>query len=354
MLDEKLLEASVKEGRNNLTADKLDMSFGELMNLYSDGELIIDPAFQRLFRWSVEQRSRFIESILLGIPIPSIFVAEDNDGKWEVVDGLQRISTILSFVGLLKNNSDKNGWKMTICDLIQGIDDVAYEEFPLKYKLTIKRAFCRIEVIKWDSAYDMRYELFKRLNTGGSLLTNQEIRNCIFRGVSPDFTNQINNLAMNQDFIEIIKPTKKQKQELYLDELVLRFFSLFDNEKNVKKNISEHMSDYMHDATKNPQLNEGKEQAFLQTLSLVKTCNNKAFVGKNNTFSSSLYDGIMIGIASHLPFYEKNHEVVKGKITKIKNDTEFKQVSGSSSSYRKRVEMRIERALEIFGEYENS
>ena len=88
------IEEIVSKKRNTLKTDRLDMSFGELINIYSDKELFISPEYQRAFRWSDYQRTRFIESVLLGIPIPPIFVAEDDNGKWEVVDGLQRISTI--------------------------------------------------------------------------------------------------------------------------------------------------------------------------------------------------------------------------------------------------------------------
>ena len=69
------------------------MSFGEIMNLYEDGELVISPDFQRLYRWESYQKSKFIESILLGIPLPPIFVFQDDDNTWELVDGLQRLST---------------------------------------------------------------------------------------------------------------------------------------------------------------------------------------------------------------------------------------------------------------------
>jgi len=85
------IEDKVSELRNTLRSDRLDMSFGEIMNIYEDGDLIISPEYQRAFRWEDKQRSDFIESILLGIPIPPIFVAEDKDGRWELVDGLQRI-----------------------------------------------------------------------------------------------------------------------------------------------------------------------------------------------------------------------------------------------------------------------
>ena len=107
------VEHEVEKTKNSLSTDRLDMSFGEIMSMYEREEIIIDPAFQRLFRWSNEQQTRFIESLVLGIPIPPIFVAETREGKWELVDGLQRISTVLSFFGLLKTTPDKNKWTLS-------------------------------------------------------------------------------------------------------------------------------------------------------------------------------------------------------------------------------------------------
>ena len=84
------LESIIQSKRNNLRADRLDMSFGELMNIFEDKAFIISPEYQRTFRWDKFQQSRFIESILLGIPVPSIFVAEDENGKWELVEAVLR------------------------------------------------------------------------------------------------------------------------------------------------------------------------------------------------------------------------------------------------------------------------
>src|SRR5215469_14067471 len=86
--------------------DAYQMSIGELVSLYSEHDLTIDPEFQRLFRWEPGQKSKFIESLLLGIPIPSIFVFEKEDARWELIDGLQRVSTILEFMGLLRGSND--------------------------------------------------------------------------------------------------------------------------------------------------------------------------------------------------------------------------------------------------------
>src|SRR6516164_11024265 len=93
----------VERAKRRVTTDAYQMSFGEIVNLYQEKDLIINPEFQRLFRWTNYQKSRLIESILLGIPIPPIFVYERTDGKWELVDGLQRVSTVLEFMGVLRD-----------------------------------------------------------------------------------------------------------------------------------------------------------------------------------------------------------------------------------------------------------
>ena len=86
------LPKEIVEAKRSVVTDAYQMSIGEIVNLYKDKDLIINPNFQRLYRWEQHQKSRLIESILLGIPLPSIFVFETDDGKWELVDGLQRVS----------------------------------------------------------------------------------------------------------------------------------------------------------------------------------------------------------------------------------------------------------------------
>lgn len=101
------LQDEIQVASAKINTDAYAMSIGEVVNLYRDKELIIRPAFQRLFRWSTYQKSRLVESVLLGIPIPSIFVSQREDGVWEVVDGLQRLSTILEFIGELRDLDGK-------------------------------------------------------------------------------------------------------------------------------------------------------------------------------------------------------------------------------------------------------
>ena len=100
------LEKEISGEREKISPNRMDISFGELISLYKNKELIISPDFQRLFRWSLEQRTALIESLLLSIPIPPIFVSEDENGVWELVDGLQRVSTFLSFFGEFEESNE--------------------------------------------------------------------------------------------------------------------------------------------------------------------------------------------------------------------------------------------------------
>ena len=97
------LNDEVIVARKSIFRDGYDISFGELVSLYEKGELIVQPEYQRLFRWNPTQKTRFIESVLLNIPIPPIFVFSDSKGRWELVDGLQRVSTTLEFMGRLRD-----------------------------------------------------------------------------------------------------------------------------------------------------------------------------------------------------------------------------------------------------------
>jgi hypothetical protein len=179
-MDEQLLKEQIETQRNLLSTDRLNLSFGEIMRMYEDGDIIIRPTFQRYFRWDIKQRTRFIESLLLNIPIPPICVAADGRGVWELIDGLQRVSTVLSFFGLLKTeDKTQNNWKLIKGDRIEALEGFDSFTLPLVFIRGLKRAVCQVEVINWDISYDMRLELFSRLNTKGNSLTEQEIAGII-------------------------------------------------------------------------------------------------------------------------------------------------------------------------------
>ncbi len=167
------LEKEISGERDKLSTDRMDISFGELINLYKNKELIIRPEYQRLFRWKPQQKTALIESILLSIPIPPIFVAEDKDGVWELVDGLQRVATLISFFGELDADVSKlpyqiaeddeedieisigNKWSLESGGLIKNLEGFNIDTLPGKYKINLKRAVCRVEILRGNNA--MKY-----------------------------------------------------------------------------------------------------------------------------------------------------------------------------------------------------
>ena len=149
----------------------LDLSFNELLDMYKNEELEISPEYQRLFRWSEEKQSRFIESLILEMPIPPIYVIEIEDGIYELIDGLQRLSSYLHFRGALKKNSDEEQsfLQLTGCDIVQELNGYSYDTLPKALQIRLKRNFIRVEVIRRGSDQKLRYYMFKRLNTGGQI-----------------------------------------------------------------------------------------------------------------------------------------------------------------------------------------
>ncbi len=343
----------IDSARNSLKTDRLDMSFGEIMSMYEREEIIINPEFQRFYRWTDYQKTRFMESVFLGIPIPPIFVAEDGNGRWELVDGLQRLSTILSFFGILKTMPEKNNWVMEDGEIVKSLEGYSQEDLPMKLQLNVKRATCRVEIIKWDSEYDMRFELFNRLNTGGTPLTDQEIRNCIFRGVSSEFNDFLKNLSSNQKFMKLIGATQQQIHELYLEELVLRFMAMYKNVDNIKSSMGQHMTEFMKKAVyQNDFPYEKYETIFNRTIDILHPCGAEIFKSRNNVFGKGNYDVIIIGIAENIHLYSgATPKQIKEKVfNEVRKDAVIQKITrrGGNNAVQ-RVRNRIREANRIFG-----
>ncbi len=345
------LEYIIAEKRNSLKTDRLDMSFGELMNMYEDGELFITPEYQRVFRWSMYQQTRFIESVLLGVPIPPIFVAEDGEGKWEVVDGLQRMSTILAFFGLLKSRPDKNETTLSEGEIIKELEGVTVETLPIKLKTSIKRAVCRVEIVRWDSEEDIRYELFNRLNTGASPLSEQEIRNCIFRAYPVDFNQLLRDLSKNSIFERIISPSKNKKDEMFLEELVLKYFAFkhLPEDQEIKTTLPQFLTDFMRSVSKQEfpfDLGQEAEEFSCLMDFLGRNYDKTVFRPKGN-FAAHIFESISYALPKSFGVLQGNEAKIRDKIDTLIRDEEYNDISSSTYS-NARIKKRGERALEIF------
>lgn len=343
------IEEVITKKRNSLKADRLDMSFGELMNMFEDGDLFITPEYQRAFRWSNFQQTRFIESVLLGIPIPPIFVAEDDKGKWEVVDGLQRISTIFSFFGVLTNLPDKNNLKLCKGEMVSELENITIDVLPIRLKTTIKRAVCRVEIVRWDSNEDIRYELFNRLNTGASPLSDQEIRNCIFRSYPVDLNKILREIAIIPNFIELISPSAAKKEEMFLEELVLRYFAFKHFDGDFNTTVPNFLSDFMRSVSKGEIAFDldAEKKSFIELIDFLIANGGKEFFRPKGPFALHLFDSISYALPKVFGTIIGNEAKILNALNIIRNDDKYQEISVLTFSTA-RTRNRMDRALEIF------
>lgn len=234
-----MLTKEIEKAQRLVRTDAYQMSIGEIVNMYDNGEVIIDPDFQRLFRWDIGQKSKLIESLLLGIPLPSIFVFEKEDGNWELIDGLQRISTILEFMGRLR---DPDGgiqrpsileatkylpslhncvWEPS--DIILGATVDQQSELDRSQQLAIRRGRLGVEILKRPSDDQTKFDLFQRLNAGGTQANAQELRNCIMLMISSDYFRAVKEAADENSFRVVTAVTEDQAEKQRHMELAVRF-----------------------------------------------------------------------------------------------------------------------------------
>lgn len=234
-----MLLEEIEKAQRAVRTDAYQMSIGEVVTMYDEMEIIVDPEFQRLFRWNVGQKSKLVESLLLGIPIPSIFVFEKDDGTWELIDGLQRLSTILEFMGKLR---DPNGgiqppsileatkylpslsgavWEPS--ETIQGTPVAEQNPLDKSLQLAIRRSRLAVEILKRPSDDQTKFDLFQRLNAGGTQANAQELRNCIMLMINADYYRAVKLSAESAAFREVTSVTEDQAEKQRHLELACRF-----------------------------------------------------------------------------------------------------------------------------------
>jgi hypothetical protein len=274
------LQQRIDERRREIRTDGYPVSIGEWISLYERSELDIHPEFQRFFRWSNAQKTSLIESVLLGIPIPSIFVSQRADGVWDVVDGLQRLSTIFQFVGILKGENGKSVPPLVLeatkyVPELKGVtwDGDAGEALPLEARLIFKRSKINSSIILRESDENAKYDLFQRLNTGGSQASDQEVRNCLLVMLNPDLLKWMKSLSEDSNFQDCIAISDRTLLEAYDLELVLRFlifYQLSEAELSSVGDVGVFLTERMRIIAADKRYNATKNKAIFQkTFSLL-------------------------------------------------------------------------------------
>ncbi len=234
-----MLSNEIENAKRLVRTDAYQMSIGEIVSMYEQGDIIIDPEFQRLFRWDIGQKSKLVESILLGIPLPPIFVFEKESGEWELIDGLQRLSTILEFMGRLRNPGGGNNPPSILesTKYLPSLHNAVWEtsaliphvietdQLPLDkvQQLAIRRGRLGIEILKRPSDNKTKFDLFQRLNAGGTQANAQELRNCIMLMINGQYFRTVKAAAEDVHFKNVISVTDDQMEKQRHLEMAARF-----------------------------------------------------------------------------------------------------------------------------------
>lgn len=325
-------------------------SCADLKRMYDKGQLDLSPDFQREKVWGLPAQTRFLDSLLKNLPIPSMCISQDTESnKRIVIDGLQRISTIISFLNASEGKIED--FKLSTLDDVdqrlsgKKISEIARdtpELIEVIENVTIPITVLRSNFSKNDHM-EYIFTIFHRLNTGGTHLNAQEIRNCIFSG---NFNELL--FACAKEFeteLDQLIGTKKNKRFTH-EEFVLRFFAFHEQAEHYKAPLTRFLNLYMKE---HRQLSDDeysiKKQLFTDVLSLFQKHLNQHKIGAKITAEAVLY-----GISQNLDsLHNKNSTFFQEALTHLLNTKPFdsKETSSSILSTQK-VHARLNKAREVF------
>lgn len=214
-------EVVISEKDSKIFTSTGDLEIDSLYGKQKRGRLVIQPDFQRQYVWDATKASKLIESAILGIPLPVIYLSEEKDGKEYVIDGQQRLTSFFSYID--GKFPDEKPFKLTGLNVYTDLNGKRFSE--LTDDLQDKVRYYKIRTITFqkDSSETLKFEIFERLNTGSVQLNDQELRNCLYRG---KLNAALKEMAADADFMHICGlrgPDKRMKDR----ELVLRFCAFF-------------------------------------------------------------------------------------------------------------------------------
>ncbi|WP_223702154.1 DUF262 domain-containing protein [Sutcliffiella deserti] len=219
--DGQLIDVSISENEHNIypeaniKVERSQYSIFELNRKYLRDQLILDPDFQREVVWKKDQQSELIESVLMGIPLPIFYLNETKDGELVVIDGRQRLTTFFSFL--------QNEFKLKNLKVLKSLNGLFFQELEDKMKANLEDFQIIAQVIKPPTPDRIKFDIFDRVNRGGTPLNNQEMRNALYQGKS---TILLRNLVQLDIFTAVTSNSinSTRMKDRYL---VLRFISFY-------------------------------------------------------------------------------------------------------------------------------
>jgi len=273
-----------------LYIDKTDRSVSDIQRLINERELNLQPSYQRNYIWQEDKASKFIESLLLGIPIPTIFWSENENNTFEVIDGQQRLTSLDKFLN--------NDLKLKSLETLFELNGKKYNELEEKFQRILKNASLPIVVLKTGSSEEIKYDVFRRINQGSIKLSNQDLRNVIYRGLLIDFISELSKITDYQD--TLLSNFTRAKLNKEHEEMIIRFLSMdsliVDKEFKIDSTYVGRMNDvmikFLSENKNNQEILESIQASFIQAIeNTLLVFGNKGFrnikVYDNNEFEYS-------------------------------------------------------------------
>jgi len=327
-----------------------DYTLEVLYQKWTNKEIVI-PKFQRGFVWTMLQASRLIESFMMGLPIPPVFFYIQADQKYLVIDGRQRLESIFYFFDGFFGEADASGKRREF--KLEGINEKSrlykkkFDEFDEPDQRRLKNAVLRAILVKQlhpEKDHTSIYHIFERLNTGGTSLIDQEVRNCVFAGKLNDLLVELNKHENWRKILGKPKPDTRQKDV----QLILRYMSLFHDSLEYQKPMKDFLSKFMsmHRNPSDDFINQEKLR-FKNTCDLlIKTLGERPFNPKG-ALNPSVFDSIFIAFSKNLSSCPSN---ITERVKRLRENPEFKKYTSEATTDVDVVPSRLELAeKELFG-----
>lgn len=352
LISEDDVELNIDADQRKIIWQAKDFSIREFLSMKNDGELVLQPQYQRNFVATDLISSKLIESILLDVPIPVVYLAEEQNGSYSVIDGQQRLTSFLSY--LEGKFPDSRPFKLSGLKVLSELNRTLFVELSSELQKKIRNTTIHSIIIKKESNPDIKFEIFERLNTGSTKLNEDEIRNTVYRG---SYIELLSELSENQTFHELIQKDNFKKRMIYRG-MILRFLALSEKSYlNYKSSMKQFSNKELRDNRYlNPEKRKEYKIRFEHCLDLVKVVfGTNAFrryipgsnedVGKwaSTQINMSLFDLQMVGFVN----FTKNEvlskaDAIREELLKLMiNDSEFQNLIGFKTSDTDNVKKRF-------------
>ena len=355
-LEEEVEEIPLEPAGRKIYTDKGDPTIDGLHGKYKKGKLILQPDFQRQVVWDKKKASKLVESVLIDVPLPTVYLAEEQDGKVSVIDGQQRLTAFFAYMDGIWP-VDKTDFKLTGLQVYKDLNKKLYKDLNDDIQEKIKDATIRAITFKKDSDPNLKFEIFERLNTGSVPLNDQELRNCVYRG---PYMLLLKELSTDADFTYLLGITKPDRRMNDV-ELVLRFCAFYHAtflkyKPPMRKFLNDDMERFKHISEKDSaELRTSFKNAVKNVRSLL---DDKAFkriykgddkspdgYWEPKKFNASLYDIIMytLSLVDRNQVYQNLDSIKEALIDLMVNDQEFIDAIELSTSSLQAVTKRFDK-----------